>query len=84
MPYTLSRLKIAGLVALGFSLAACSTSSDSDSLRRDLGIGAGLPTAYPLLPGDDALWSSMSAEQRQRALLFLADGSTIASSLKPD
>jgi hypothetical protein len=40
-----------------------------------------LPVEYPLLPGDEALWQSLSVEQQQRALLFLRDGSTIRSSL---
>jgi hypothetical protein len=80
----LSSFKGAGIVAMVLTLAACSSGTDSDSLRRDLGIGAGLPTAYPLLPGDAALWQGMTAAQRERALLFLQDGSTVASSLKPD
>ena len=63
------------IAALGLTLAACTDASI---------IGPGLPTAYPLLPGDAELWQGMNLEQRERALLFLQDGSTIASSLEPD
>jgi hypothetical protein len=41
-----------------------------------------LPVEYPLLPGDDALWQSLSREEQERALLFLKDGSSIRSSLR--
>lgn len=78
-----SGLKMAGLLTASLFVAACSSGNPED-LRRELGIGAGLPTAYPLLPGDAARWQTMNAEQRERALLFLQDGGTIASSLKPD
>lgn len=43
-----------------------------------------LPTQYPLLPGDAALWPTLTLAQQQRALEFLATGSTIVSSLKVD
>lgn len=46
--------------------------------------GLELPTQYALLPGDEALWKSMSLSQQTRAISFLASGSTIASSLKGD
>lgn len=40
-----------------------------------------LPTQYPLLPGDAELWASLTLEQQERALKFLADGGTIRGSL---
>ena len=40
-----------------------------------------LPWDYPLMPGDAALWETLTVEQQQRALAFLSDGSTIRSSL---
>ena len=43
-----------------------------------------LPVQYPLLPGDTELWSRMSKEQQERALRFLANGSTIRASLESD
>lgn len=45
---------------------------------------APLPSGYPLLPGDEELWYSLTPAQQQRALEFLSDGSTIRSSLEPD
>ncbi|GHE01692.1 hypothetical protein U879_16355 [Defluviimonas sp. 20V17] len=41
-----------------------------------------LPTAYPLMPGDAALWPTLTLAQQRRALVFLRDGSTIRSSLE--
>lgn len=49
--------------------------------RRGL---ASLPSGYPLLPGDEDLWVSLTPAQQQRAIEFLQDGSTIRSSLLPD
>lgn len=49
--------------------------------RRGL---APLPSGYPLMPGDEALWYSLTPAQQQRARQFLEDGSTIRSSLQPD
>lgn len=46
--------------------------------------GLELPTQYALLPGDEALWKTMSLSQQTRAMSFLASGSTIASSLQGD
>lgn len=43
-----------------------------------------LPSGYPLLPGDEGLWYSLTPAQQQRAIEFLEDGSTIRSSLMPD
>lgn len=43
-----------------------------------------LPSGYPLLPGDEDLWFSLTVAQQQRAMEFLEDGSTIRSSLMPD
>ena len=71
------------LTTLLLPLAACA-SNDPDDVNRALGLGPGLPTQYVLQPGDERLWAGMTAPQRERALLFLQDGSTIASSLKPD
>lgn len=42
------------------------------------------PAGYALLPGDEALWYSLTPAQQQRALDFLKDGSTIRSSLEAD
>ncbi|MBT0958105.1 hypothetical protein IV417_11970 [Alphaproteobacteria bacterium KMM 3653] len=43
------------------------------------------PSGYVAeLPGDRALWETMSVEQQQRALAFLSTGSTIQSSLYGD
>ena len=69
---------------LEFLLARYCASNDPDDVNRALGLGPGLPTQYVLQPGDERLWAGMTAPQRERALLFLQDGSTIASSLKPD
>lgn len=41
-----------------------------------------LPTAFPLMPGDTALWPTLTLAQQQRALVFLRNGSTIRSSLE--
>lgn len=41
-----------------------------------------LPEGYPLMPGDAALWPSLTLAQQQRAMLFLRNGSTIRSSLE--
>lgn len=43
-----------------------------------------LPWDFPLMPGDAALWETLTVEQQQRALAFLSDGSTIRSSLIED
>jgi len=43
-----------------------------------------LPTQYPLLPGDIELWDQMTLEEQQRAMKFLANGSTIRASLEDD
>jgi hypothetical protein len=43
-----------------------------------------LPTQYPLLPGDAELWASLTREQQDRALVFLADGSTIRGSMRTE
>lgn len=43
-----------------------------------------LPSQYPLMPGDAALWPSLSTAQQERALAYLQSGSTIRSSLLPD
>lgn len=43
-----------------------------------------LPSGYPLMPGDEDLWYSLTLTQQQRALQFLQDGSTIRSSLEAD
>lgn len=48
------------------------------------GNGVSLPSGYPLMPGDEALWNSMTVAQQERARQFLEDGSTIRSSLKSD
>ena len=50
---------------------------------KNLG-GLPLPMQYPLLPGDPALWNTLTKAQQERALLFLSDGSTIAASLRTD
>jgi len=72
-------LLAAGVVGSMLALAGC-----SDAGTDELGFGEGLPTAYPLMPGDAELWRTMNAAERQRALRFLQEGSTIRSSLKPD
>ena len=46
--------------------------------------GLPLPVSYPLLPGDAELWPTLTRAQQERALAFLADGSTISASLKGD
>jgi len=43
-----------------------------------------LPTQYPLMQGDAALWSTLTLEQQKRAILFLQSGSSIQSSLLGD
>ncbi|MCF6315456.1 MAG: hypothetical protein L3J30_04030 [Marinosulfonomonas sp.] len=43
-----------------------------------------LPTGFPVMEGDMALWASLTQEQRRRAILFLQTGSTIQSSLQGD
>ena len=48
------------------------------------GKGVSMPAGYPLMPGDEALWNSLTVAQQERARQFLEDGSTIRSSLKPD
>jgi hypothetical protein len=42
------------------------------------------PSGYPLLPGDEELWYSLTPAQQERAAQFLKDGSTIRSSLQAD
>ena len=51
---------------------------------RSLAGRLSLPTEYPLLEGDEYLWETMTLEQQERAMLFLASGSSIRSSLEPD
>ena len=46
--------------------------------------GLPLPVNYPLQPGDTELWPTLTRAQQERALAFLADGSTISASLKGD
>lgn len=41
-----------------------------------------LPTQYPLMPGDAALWPTLTRQQQERAIFFLQHGSTIRSSLE--
>lgn len=43
-----------------------------------------LPADYPLMPGDAALWDTLSLAEQRRALAFLSDGATIRSSLAGD
>lgn len=43
-----------------------------------------LPVGYPLLPGDDSLWPTLTRQQQERAMQFLKDGSTIRASLRTD
>lgn len=50
---------------------------------KNLG-GLPLPTQYALMPGDAELWNTLTREQQERALRFLASGSTIRSSLRGD
>lgn len=40
-----------------------------------------LPWDFPLMPGDAALWETLTEAEQRRALTYLADGSTIRSSL---
>lgn len=61
-------------------MARSASATKPGLLRRS----SSVPSEYPLLPGDAALWQSMSPEQQLRALEFLRDGSTIRSSLQPD
>jgi hypothetical protein len=67
------KLMLAGLLAL--LLSACA--------ERQVSQGP-LPWDFPLMPGDAALWETLTVEQQQRALAFLSDGSTIRSSLLGD
>lgn len=67
-------LGLLGLAAL--LLAACGGQEEY--------IGAPVPWDYPLMPGDASLWKTLSVEEQRRALDFLADGSTIRSSLGED
>lgn len=61
------------------------TVSDAPVKKRKARRGLNsLPSGYPLLPGDEELWLSLTSAQQQRALEFLQDGSTIRSSLMPD
>ncbi|MEO0342977.1 MAG: hypothetical protein AAF198_06020 [Pseudomonadota bacterium] len=43
-----------------------------------------LPVQYPLLPEDIAIWNSLTLKQQERAIAFLARGSTVSASLKED
>lgn len=43
-----------------------------------------LPTQYPLMKDDAALWPTLTLEQQKRAILFLQSGSSIRSSLEGD
>lgn len=43
-----------------------------------------LPTQFPLMSGDTALWPRMTMAQQRRAMQFLQTGSTILSSLQAD
>ena len=63
--------------------AARATTDIKPAKGRNLG-GLPLPLQYPLLPGDPELWNGLTRAQQERALQFLANGSTITSSLKGD
>lgn len=43
-----------------------------------------LPSQYPLMRGDAALWGNLTMAQQRRAMQFLQSGSTIRSSLFGD
>lgn len=43
-----------------------------------------LPSQFPLMSGDVALWPRMTANQQRRAMQFLQTGSTILSSMQGD
>lgn len=77
--------RAAALAAL-LALAACANVVDS---ARDIGDDGRIPggLALPeqaLLPGDHALWQQLNRTEQRRALAFLADGSTVRSSLRLD
>ncbi len=71
--------------AYGKGYAVTGTASAKPRAIRQVRRGmATLPSGYPLMPGDEALWASLTPAQQQRAREFLEDGSTIRSSLEPD
>lgn len=68
------KLGFSGLTAL--LLTACGGQEEI--------LGTPLPVDFPLMPGDAALWATLTPEEQRRALDFLSDGSTIRSSLERD
>ena len=68
-----TKMVLLGLMAL--LLSACADRQASQ---------VPLPWDFPLMPGDAALWETLTVEQQQRALAFLSDGSTIRSSMIED
>lgn len=69
------------LVLLGFTALLLSACADRQVSQ---GSHVPLPWDFPLMPGDAALWETLTVEQQRRALTFLSDGSTIRSSLIVD
>ncbi len=67
----------------GAGLAAAAPAKPQKTRRAWRGLTPP-PSGYPLLPGDEELWYSLTPAQQARALQFLEDGSTIRSSLKAD
>lgn len=68
------KVVLPGLMAL--LLSAC---ADMPEISQ-----SALPAGYALMPGDAALWQSLTEAEQRRALAFLSDGSTIRSSLAGD
>ncbi|MEM6637138.1 MAG: hypothetical protein AAF667_14750 [Pseudomonadota bacterium] len=89
-------VRIFALLAGCLSLAACapergigfdtlggpSGGSQSEDVTQSFEQGA--PPGVPLTAEEQALYDSLTPEQQARAREFLADGSTVASSLEGD
>jgi hypothetical protein len=97
--YTLSKTEFAGSGAPAVFPAAGGTQAGAGLVQNCLarkandGVtaseiantgGLPLPIQYPLQAGDAELWPTLTRAQQERAMAFLADGSTIQASLKGD
>ena len=97
--YTLSQTEFAGSGAPAVFPAAGGTQAGAGLIQNCLarkandGVkavdtanmgGLPLPLQYPLQAGDPELWPTLTRAQQERAMAFLADGSTIQASLKGD
>lgn len=74
---------LAAVVLLG-ALGACDMTDEIIARNTPSAQGVQLPGGVVLSQSDLIIWNGMSDAQRQRALIFLANGGTVAGSVGAD